>query len=304
MAIKTNIYPSRMSSQPDILDRLEPIVYSDSPPPASLTPEQIEFYKNNGFLFLESFFSPQEVEVFNQETERLAACEEIKNSEYTFTEVGTEIVRSIFSVQKFSPVLDRLSRDKRILDIIHYLVGDSVYIHQSRINFKPGFSGTGFYWHSDFETWHIEDGMPEMRAVSAMISLTENTEYNGPLMAIPGSHKKFVSCLGETPKDHYKESLKDQRYGLPDRATMTEFVEENGLVTFKGSPGSVVFFDCNTIHGSNNNISPVPRINIFFVYNSVKNTLKEPVGGLKPRPEFIAARENISPLIAIAPNYQ
>jgi len=304
MEITKHIYPSRMSSQPDILDRLEPIVYSDSPPPASLTPEQIEFYNNNGFLFLESFFSPQEVEVFNQETERLAACEEIKNSEYTFTEVGTEIVRSIFSVQKFSPVLDRLSRDKRILDIVHYLVGDRVYIHQSRINFKPGFSGSGFYWHSDFETWHIEDGMPQMRAVSAMISLTENTESNGPLMVIPGSHKKFVSCIGETPKDNYQQSLKEQRYGLPDPASMTQLVEENGLLTLKGAPGSVVFFDCNTIHGSNNNISPYPRINIFFVYNSVQNTLEEPVGGLKPRPEFIAARENISPLIAIAPNYQ
>ncbi|MGB3508472.1 MAG: ectoine hydroxylase [Microcoleaceae cyanobacterium] len=303
MGITKNIYPSRMSSKPDITERKEPIVYSESLPPASLTPKQIEFYNNNGFLFIENFFSPQEVEVFRQESERLAAREEIKNSEYTFTEVGTEIVRSIFFVQHLSPLLDRLSRDKRILDIINYFVGDRVYIHQSRINFKPGFAGTGFYWHSDFETWHIEDGMPQMRAVSAMISLTENTEYNGPLMAIPGSHKKFISCVGETPKDNYQESLKEQRYGLPEPSSLTQLVEENGIVTFKSAPGSIVFFDCNTIHGSNNNISPHPRINIFLVYNSVQNTLEEPIGGLKPRPEFIAARENISPLTPIVPNY-
>ncbi len=43
----------------------------------------------------------------------------------------------------------------------------------------PGFTGSGFYWHSDFETWHAEDGMPSMRAVSCSIALTENFAYNG-----------------------------------------------------------------------------------------------------------------------------
>jgi hypothetical protein len=40
------------------------------------------------------------------------------------------------------------------------LLGSDVYVHQSRVNFKPGFNGQDFYWHSDFETWHAEDGMP------------------------------------------------------------------------------------------------------------------------------------------------
>ncbi|MGP3951389.1 hypothetical protein [Streptomyces sp. 7N604] len=24
----------------------------------------------------------------------------------------------------------------------------------------PPFGASGFYWHSDFETWHAEDGLP------------------------------------------------------------------------------------------------------------------------------------------------
>ncbi|MES8739290.1 phytanoyl-CoA dioxygenase family protein, partial [Cutibacterium acnes] len=76
----------------------------------------------------------------------------------------------------------------------------TLLIHQSRINLKNGFNGKEFYWHSDFETWHVEDGMPNMRAVSCSITLTDNTVYNGSLMVIPGSHKYFVSCVGETPE--------------------------------------------------------------------------------------------------------
>ena len=84
------------------------------------------------------------------------------------------------------------------------LLGSRVYVHQSRINYKSGFDGKEFYWHSDFETWHAEDGLPRMRAVSASIALSDNTPLNGPLMLIPGSHRHFVACIGETPDDHYK----------------------------------------------------------------------------------------------------
>src|SRR3546814_19786785 len=89
---------------------------------------------------------------------------------------------------------------------------------QSRLNYKPGFVGKEFYWHSDFETWHVEDGMPQMRALSMSILLAPNTVLNGPLMIIPGSHRKYLTCVGETPEDHYRSSLKKQEYGVPDRA--------------------------------------------------------------------------------------
>ncbi|NEQ80112.1 MAG: ectoine hydroxylase [Moorea sp. SIO2I5] len=292
-----DIYPSRVnSSAPFILERQDPIVYSNSLPPAKLTLEQVKFYQDNGFLWIENFFNPQEVETFIEEMNQLAASAEIKQTEKTIIESESELVRSIFWIHQLSPLFDKLSRDQRILDIVHYILDSKVYIHQSRLNFKPGFSGNRFYWHSDFETWHVEDGMPRMRALSAMITLTENKEQNGPLMLIPGSHKKFIVSVGETPKNNYKQSLKQQKYGVPDKAILTQLAEENGIVTLTGPPGSIVFFDCNTIHGSNSNISPYSRCNIFLVYNSVNNALQPPLSGLQPRPEFIAARDNIEPL--------
>lgn len=132
--------------------------------------------------------------------------------------------------------------------------------------------------------------MPQMRALSCTINLTENTEQNGPLLVIPGSHKSFVACVGETPENHYKQSLRKQEYGVPDMAIVTEMAAKNGIVSFTGPPGSVVLFDCNILHGSNSNITPWPRSNIFMVYNSILNMLREPYCGLAPRPEHIATR--------------
>jgi ectoine hydroxylase len=170
------------------------------------------------------------------------------------------------------------------------ILNSDVYIHQSRINLKKALYGKGFFWHSDFETWHVEDGMPKPRAVSAALALTENNEFNGPVMMIPGSHKQFVSCAGETPDDNYKQSLRRQEAGTPNLDSMERLVERSGIVAPKGKAGGVLFFECNIMHGSTENLSPFPRSNAFYVFNSVENAIGEPFGGRKPRPEFAGER--------------
>nr|WP_285506503.1 phytanoyl-CoA dioxygenase family protein [Actinokineospora sp. NBRC 105648] len=170
------------------------------------------------------------------------------------------------------------------------VLGSEVYVHQSRVNYLPGFRGRGFYWHSDFETWHAEDGMPTPRAVSMSIALTANHPFNGGLMVIPGSHRTFVPCVGETPVDHYRASLREQEIGVPGQAHLTRLAVEHGIDQFTGTAGSALLFDANLMHGSGNNITPFPRSNIFVVFNSVENTLVEPYAAPAPRPDFIAAR--------------
>lgn len=286
-------YHSRVITEPYITERQDPVVYSNGD--SFLAEAQLQFYEEHGFLTLDSLFSGDEVAYFLRQTDILKANEELRHSDLTISEPDSDEIRSFFHVHDYDPVFETLARDKRILDIVELILGSEVYIHQSRINLKPGFIGKEFYWHSDFETWHMEDGMPRMRALSCSIALTENNEFNGPLMLIPGSHKKYIVCKGKTPEDNYKQSLRAQYIGVPDPVIMTELVKEHGIVAPKGPPGSVTFFDCNTMHGSNGNISPYPRANVFFVYNSVENKLVKPYCGLKPRPEHIAVRENVVP---------
>lgn len=291
----TDLYPSRIESKPQFLERQDPVVHGDAES-GPLSAEKLKEYEENGFLTFESLFSAEELAPYIAELKRLQEKEAGSTSDHTITELGSGEVRSIFAVEEHNELLRKICHHPRLVGIARQLLGGDVYIHQSRINFKPGFRGKEFYWHSDFETWHVEDGMPRMRAVSCSLSLTPNTEHNGPLMVIPGSHKKFLSCVGETPEDHYKDSLKKQEYGVPDEESLTKMAEEGGIVAPKGPAGSVTFFECNIMHGSNSNITPSPRSNIFMVFNSIENTLVEPFCGLKPRPEFIAKREGIEPI--------
>ncbi|HWK53476.1 MAG TPA: ectoine hydroxylase, partial [Hyphomicrobiales bacterium] len=254
-------YPSRDTPQPRMLPREDPVVYGTWTPEAPLGMEQTEDFARDGYLVLEQMFSPAEVALLQQEAAGLLANPLALQRETLITEPDSLEVRSIFAVHEQSRLMARLAADARLAGVAQFLLESEVYLHQSRLNYKPGFKGREFYWHSDFETWHTEDGMPRMRALSMSVLLAENTPHNGPLMLIPGSHRTFLSCVGATPADHYKQSLKQQEYGVPDQASLSELVARHGIVAPTGAPGTVILFDCNTMHGSNGNITPAPRSN-------------------------------------------
>ncbi|MFC4768907.1 ectoine hydroxylase [Effusibacillus consociatus] len=285
-----DLYPSRVSDKPSIMERKDPVVHRNNSMRGPLDEEQLSFYEKNGYLFFERFFSGEEVQVLRDELRRIWETNKHSDAKEIIREPESREIRSVFAVHRDYELFRQLSRNQRLLDIVQQILGSEVYIHQSRINYKQGFSGKEFYWHSDFETWHVEDGMPAMRALSCSISLEDNYHFNGPLMVIPGSHQYFISCVGETPEDHYEQSLRRQQYGVPDHDSLTWLVEKHGISTSTGPAGSVTLFDCNLMHGSNGNITPLPRSNVFFVYNSVENRLVQPFSGQKPRPEHIATR--------------
>ncbi len=291
-----DIYPSRGGRKAELVQRKDPVVYKEYGEDCPLRNEHFEAYKRNGFIVLDSYFSENEVQQFTDEINQLKVKNEIKESDYSITEPGSGEVRSIFMVHQISEIFNKLASNEKLKRIAEYILNDEVYIHQSRINYKPGFKGKEFYWHSDFETWHIEDGMPRMRALSMSIALTENFSYNGSLMLIPGSQNDYVVCEGYTPENHFKESLKKQEYGVPSNKNLETLVENGGIYTAEGNPGDVIIFDCNTMHGSNGNISPYPRSNVFFVYNSFSNKVTDPFCKQPPRPEYICSRENIKTL--------
>lgn len=288
-----DIYPSRNGSGPALIKRQDPVVYATDPTPDLIDDETLKHYEQQGFMILEGVFDEQEIAAFKREMARLSNDETVKASTQMFTEPDSEELRSIFKVHKISPLFEKLAKDLRLAGLAQFILNDAVYIHQSRLNYKPGFRGKEFYWHSDFETWHVEDGMPRMRALSMSITLTENHPYNGPLMLIPGSHQEYVVCEGDTPTENFKSSLKKQEYGVPSDDCLAQLAAAGNIVTATGKPGSVIVFDCNVMHGSNGNITPFPRSNVFFVYNAISNRVSAPFCDQPPRPEYISSRKDI-----------
>ncbi|MEU6560821.1 ectoine hydroxylase [Nocardia nova] len=278
-------YRTRTAVAVPPVERPDPTVWGTVSAPV------LDNFDADGYAIIDELLTPMEVADVAAEVDRLAADPTLHSDERVIIEKTSNRVRSIFEVHEISALVAELVRDDRIVGLARQVLGSEVYIHQSRVNYMPGFAGAGFYWHSDFETWHAEDGMPAPRAVSLSIALTENYPFNGSLMVLPGSHRRFMACQGDTPEDHYRESLVEQWIGVPDQEDLTDLAEKYGIAQFTGARGSALLFDSNIMHGSSNNITPFPRSNIFLVFNSVENTLKEPYAGTLPRPTYIASRD-------------
>jgi len=210
-------YASRTDRSSAIIARQDPVVYEDGQYANALSGEQVGQYERDGFLLLENLFSEAEIRALSSEVERMTRDPSIIRREESITEPGSNAVRSIFMVHVLNPVLSRLVRDPRLVNVARQILGSEVYIHQSRANMKPGFKGKEFYWHSDFETWHVEDGMPSMRALSCSVLLTANNECNGPLMLA-----RFASAV------HFV------RWRNPERA-LQAIAEEAGV--WRAGPG-------------------------------------------------------------------
>ncbi|RNL83887.1 ectoine hydroxylase [Halostreptopolyspora alba] len=283
-------YPTRKDSTPALLYRRDPVVWGNADD-GPIDQERLDRYDDAGYLQFESLVSASELQTYRDELWRLSRDPQLREDDRVVVEPTLNEVRSVFEVHKISDVFADLVRDPRVVDRARQILGSDVYVHQSRVNYKPGFGGGDFFWHSDFETWHAEDGMPRMRAVSISIALTDNYVHNGALMIMPGSHRTFVSCVGETPEDHFRESLRRQEIGTPDNDSLSVLAEKHGIDVLTGSAGGATMFDCNCMHGSGGNITPFPRSNVFIVFNSVDNACEEPFAAPGRRPTFIAARD-------------
>ncbi|MFE3758099.1 ectoine hydroxylase [Nocardia tengchongensis] len=248
-------------------------------------------FDDNGYAVLDMLLDADEVRAVATEMQDLTSDPELLLDERVIIERASHRVRSVFDVHRLSPMIGELVRQDRIAGLARQILGSDVYLHQARVNYMPGFTGAGFYWHSDFETWHAEDGMPAPRAVSLSIALTDNFPFNGSLMVMPGSHRTFVPCQGETPADHHRVSLREQRIGVPSQEALTDLAGKHGITQFAGPAGSALLFDSNLMHGSTGNITPFPRSNLFLVFNSVENALRDPYSAPDPRPEYLASRD-------------
>jgi ectoine hydroxylase len=281
-------YPTRLDHAAAPIARIEPTVWggqTDGP----LSGAQLGRFAADGYLVRAGSLGEDWLAPVLDEVSRIGAAADADDSRIIRERHGG--IRSVFEPHLLSEVIAEVISLDTVLPVARQILGSDVYLHQVRINMMPGFTGAGFYWHSDFETWHAEDGMPAMRAVSCSIALTENYPYNGSLMVMPGSHQVFYPCVGATPEGNHKSSLVEQETGIPDRATLTEAAERFGINQVTGPAGTALWFDSNVMHGSGSNITPYSRSNIFMVFNSVENRLCEPFAAAAPRPEYLAARE-------------
>lgn len=263
-----------------------------------LSGEQIAFYEENGYLLLPSLFDEGEMAVVRRRLDTLLTEE----SAGRVREKDSQAVRALHGTHETDELFSRLVRDPRLLGPGQQLVDDPVYVYQFKINAKVAFEGDVWEWHQDYIFWREEDGLEECRAVNVTLFLDPVTEFNGPLIFIPGSHRHGVlepnrdtdkPAGYEDEPDWISNLTADIKYSI-DRETLQRLTRERGMVAPKGPAGSVLVFHPNLIHGSVPNISPFDRALMLVTYNSVEN-LPTRLDAPDARPEFLVSR-NFAPL--------
>ncbi len=251
-----------------------------------LSAQQQEQFNHDGYLFFPSMFSPQEMQVLRAQVPKIY-------SEYrpeVIREKDGKTPRTSFAAHTYNDAFAKLGRHPRMVDPIEQIFKEPVYMHQFKINGKQAFDGDVWQWHQDYGTWMRDDGMPDAKAMNVAVFLDEVTEFNGPLLLIPGSHSDGVVAAGH--------DLSTTSYPLwtLDRDKVRELADKRGIVAPKGPAGSMIMFSGCLVHGSAPNMSPWDRVIVYLTLCAVSNHITK-----YKRPPYIAHR-NFVPIAKMADN--
>ena len=144
-------------------------------------------------------------------------------------------------------------------DYLRRLMGtDKVMMSQCHHNCimtkHPGYSSKTS-WHQDIRYWQFD--RPEL--VSVWLALGEETEDNGGLFFIPGSHKPSLD-RGRLDKDLFLRTDLQENQALIDEAVCPTL-----------EAGDVVFFHCRTFHAAGMNNTDQVKLSPVFTYHSADN---------------------------------
>jgi ectoine hydroxylase len=261
----------------------------------TISPAELDSYFENGFLECGFTFDQAEVDWLRQ----LADEEFDRDSPARVLERDGRTIRGVHGSHLANPGFARLIQSRRVLSPASVVVGGPVYVHQFKINAKRALSGDVWPWHQDFIFWHRNDGMREARSVNVAILLDEATDFNGPLLVIPGSHR--IGMLDIDTRDRgdqwHSHVSSDLEYSI-DAPLLSTLTENRDIVAITGTAGKVFLFDPLLVHSSGANMSPADRRMVLITYNSIENV---PDAVSRPRPEFLSARD-FAPVVALDPD--
>ena len=243
-----------------------------------LTQQQSEFYKEQGYVIIENFLSPAEIDhlkgalnrLVEERTKHLTNDEEGFNLEKVHKE-GAEInnlrgeaiagvLRKIQEITKYSPEFREFAEGDKLLNLVEDLIGPNIYYHSSKIMFKPARHGGIKPWHQDYAYW--ASLKPEQ--VTCWMALDDATPENGCMQLIPGSHKWGLV-------KHIRDELQVDPKNLP--------LEMVKVAPMKA--GSILCFHVLTFHYSGPNTSDKSRRALIVDYDPNQRIAKEGFAGDK-----------------------
>jgi ectoine hydroxylase-related dioxygenase (phytanoyl-CoA dioxygenase family) len=214
-----------------------------------LTPDQLAFYEENGYLLVKGLLTRAEAARYRQEChaliERLSKGGRDVEATWGSAREGIAGAREsqllhCHDVQFYSAAFTRLIADERLTDVAAQITGSpNVQLHHTKMFIKPPEKGSPFPMHQDHPYFpHERHSM-----IAGVFHFDGAPIEKGCIRVVPGSHK-----LG--PLEHEEKGgwhLPFERYPL------------ESSVPCPAEAGDVLFFSYLTIHGSGLNVSSEAR---------------------------------------------
>jgi len=126
--------------------------------------------------------------------------------------------------------------------------------HNCVMTKAPGYSSATL-WHQDVRYWAF--ARPEL--VSVWLALGNETESNGALQVIPGSHRQDY-------EPGQLDELKFLRTDVPQNQALIAAAR-----TVELAKGDVLFFHCRTFHAAGRNRTGEVKLSCVFTYHAADN---------------------------------
>jgi hypothetical protein len=234
-----------------------------------LTPEQVSFYHEHGYLRIPQVFTEAETNELAGELDHLIHDWAQRDQGWTgpwrnvymdaSTEKKSKLV-ALHDLQFYSGAWARAVTHPRLTEAMSDLLGPDVELHHSTMHVKPPETGHPFPMHQDWAFYKHRDG----RYIDVLVHLDDTRHENGEIRFLDGSHKNgALDHVTQTPDGPCTPHLPTDRYKLDE------------TVPVPAQRGDVVVFNIHTIHGSHINVTPHNRRLVRIVYRHPDNTQTE-----------------------------
>jgi len=224
--------------------------------PLPLSDAQLHQYHADGYLLVPGLFSIQEIDLLRQTAK---ADKALDDHSYGRQDGEGGTVRLSLWNHPGEGIYGMFARCHRITDAADQILNDEAYHYHSKMIMKDAKVGGAWAWHQDYGYWY-QNGILTPNLVSASIAVDPATRENGCLQVIKGSHH-----AGRV--DH---QLTGEQAGA-DMERVDEMLRRYDLVYVEMEPGDALFFHCNLLHRSDQNLSDHPRWSMIFCYNARSN---------------------------------
>lgn len=207
-----------------------------------ITPDDVAFYHENGYLIVEDALSSAEVEELRQETTHICRGDagEVRGVIPAAPDIpDADVLRQYLCIHfphRLSDVMYKHLGHPVIVDVLSKVISPNVKCMQSMLFIKSS-GKPGQAWHQD------EDFIPtrDRSLTGGWIALDDATTENGCLWVIPGSHK-----YGILWPQHVQD---DPRFDCTAESGGFPYKDEDAIPV-EVKAGAIVFFNGYLLHRS------------------------------------------------------